>query len=140
MEEICSKISPEKTICIIKRKNDAKDGRQDLTKDHEVLQVSLCNVNEGIVAKPHAHLLQSRTTEKTQESMVVVKGKMESTVYDLDHKTILGKFELEEGDCFIALNGGHSHKALKNNTLFYEFKNGPYYGPEKDRKLIQNDS
>jgi len=136
MREIYSKIDSKRLVSVVKRKKDITSGRQDLTDVERELQVAACNVKEGIITKPHRHLPQKRLTEKTHESIVVVKGKVESIIYDIDNKTVLEKVELGEGDCLIALDGGHSHTSLEENTLFYEFKNGPYHGVEKDREAI----
>jgi hypothetical protein len=44
--------------------------------------------------------------------------------------------ELLSGSCMIFFSGGHALKVLEDNTLFYEFKNGPYYGHDTDKYNI----
>ena len=56
------------------------------------------------------------------------------TIYDID-KSLVEKTILNEGDCYMIVNGGHCIKTLSDAQLF-EFKNGPYYGPEKDKTEI----
>ena len=43
---------------------------------------------------------------------------------------------LESGDCIVLFSGAHSLECLTDDTLLYEFKNGPYFGPEKDKEFI----
>ncbi len=83
----------------------------------------------------HKHRPQIRNTNKTQECFVVITGKVGVDLFDIDNKQI-GKFILESGDCYIYLGGGHSFEVLEDNTFFYEFKNGPYYGRENDKEFI----
>ena len=43
------------------------------------------------------------------------------------------------GDCLILFRGGHGFKNIAKNTIFYEIKNGPYYGKGKDTDEILNE-
>ena len=37
----------------------------------------------------------------------------------------------------ICLEGGHGYEILEDNTRVLEIKNGPYPGPEKDRRRLE---
>ena len=67
--------------------------------------------------------------------MGYLKWKCRRCFYDLNDK-IVKKILLNDGDCVIIYSGGHSLSILEDDTILYEFKNGPYYGPEKDKKFI----
>lgn len=138
MEKIYSKIDSGKLLHIIWRYNDGEPGKMNfIVPEHEFMQGAAgLHLPKGhTFGGAHKHLPQKRVTDKTQESFVVVKGTVEIGVYDLDHK-LLAKNILNEGDCYIYLGGGHSFNVLKDKTFIYEFKNGPYYGREKDKEFI----
>ena len=44
---------------------------------------------------------------------------------------------MSSGDCIVSMSAGHSFEVLEDDTLLYEFKNGPYYGTEKDKEFIR---
>ena len=48
----------------------------------------------------------------------------------------MGTYELKKGDMAIVYKAGHSFNVLEDNTVLYEFKNGPYYGKLKDKTMI----
>ena len=41
------------------------------------------------------------------------------------------------GDCVVVFKAGHEFTVLEDNTIIYEFKNGPYYGVEADKTFIK---
>ena len=47
------------------------------------------------------------------------------------------KVTLKPGDISITFEGGHKLEILKNNTVIYEHKNGPYEGQKKDLKYLK---
>ena len=61
--------------------------------------------------------------------------KFEVEIFDIDNVS-LGRFILGRFDAVILIKGGHSLKALKNNSKIYEIKNGPYFGSEIDKVYI----
>ena len=132
MEKIYSLIEPGVLLHAICRKEDISLRREDFASPNEFLQVAALILKKGEEVKAHKHLDNSRTTSITQESIVVIEGAIEANFYDLNNsliKTII----LNEGDCCVTFRGGHFFKALEENTKFYEIKNGPYEGREKDK-------
>jgi len=111
------------------------DYRDDLSPDHEFLQVSARNLKLGIKIKPHKHNIQTRETDLTQEAWVILSGKLRANIYDLDD-SFLTELILGSGDCIVLFRGGHSLEVIEDNTKFYEFKNGPYNGVEADKQSI----
>ena len=134
MEKIYSKLNPEVLLHIIKRAEDIKDERQELSHIDDPLQGLVYNVSKGKVFQAHFHNPLERTTSITQEAFIVIKGKLILTIFDIDH-TEVAKRELNQGDCAIMKMGGHSFE-VGEDTIFYELKPGPYLGKEKDKTYI----
>jgi len=108
--------------------------RIDISPDEEYLQVSCLSLQNGKTFDAHQHLENIRKITMTQESWVVVKGRVKVYYYDTDGELITTK-ELEAGDCTITFRGGHNYECL-DDALVYEFKNGPYLGKSKDKELL----
>ena len=122
---------------IIFRNKKIINKRNNLCNENEYLQVSTQKLKKNFEIKPHIHLKLNRKTTITQEIWMIIKGKIEVKIYDID-KSYIKKFILKEGDFYILLRGGHSMKVLKNNSEFYEIKNGPYFmGKKKDIMYLE---
>ena len=130
--KIKSKKNNKVNLGIIFRNKKITNIRNNLCNENEYLQVSTQKLNKNFEIKPHIHLKLNRKTTITQETWIIIKGEIEVKIYDID-KSYIKKLILKKGDLFILLRGGHSMKVLKNNTEFYEIKNGPYFiGKKKD--------
>lgn len=134
MESIYSKID-QRLICSYIFRKDINEYRSDLSPVSEILQCCARKLKGGTFVAPHKHLPIERITIGTQEAWVVVEGLVLATVYDINDSCI-AEIELNSGSCMIFFNGGHSLTAIENNTIFYEFKNGPYYGFDTDKHNI----
>ena len=108
--------------------------RSGITEPGHFLQAMSFKLPADTEVKPHKHNPQERETSQTHEACLVLEGAIELSVYDTDN-SIVEKTVLNGGDCTILINGGHSIKTLTESKLF-EFKNGPYNGPEKDKTPI----
>ena len=135
MKKIYSKINPNILLSIVNRLEDINDKRKDLIPESEYLQVACFEMNEGKTFKAHKHLEQEKTTKITQESFVIVQGKIKAIIYDLDD-TVVAEPILNAGDCIITLYGGHNYLGLEEGTIIYEHKTGPYNGVAKDKTYI----
>lgn len=114
---------------------DITEIRMDLSPESEFLQVSCFKLNENKTFRSHKHLNLERQTNITQESWVVIKGKIKAILYDVDDK-ILEEIVLNAGDCSITFRGGHNYLCLEDNTVVYEYKTGPYLGQQVDKVFI----
>tara|TARA_R110001583_G_scaffold12547_2_gene55596 strand:- start:10076 stop:10480 length:405 start_codon:yes stop_codon:yes gene_type:complete len=112
-----------------------KDDRIDISPDEEYMQVSCLNLQDGKTFNAHKHLENIREITITQESWVVIRGKVKAYYYDTDNELITTA-ELSAGDCTITFRGGHNYESMEDDTLVYEFKNGPYFGRAKDKELL----
>ena len=128
--KIKSKKNNKVNLGIIFENKKTTNKRNNLCNENEYLQISTQKLKKKFEIKPHIHLKLNRKTTITQEIWVIIKGKIEVKIYDID-KSYIKKFILEKGDLYILLRGGHSMKVLTNNTEFYEIKNGPYFMNKK---------
>lgn len=138
MEKIYSKIDPQRLLHIINRKSNIAEKRSDISPDNEFLQVSCFSLHNGKTFKPHYHVPLERHTTITQESWIVVQGKIKAILYDTDN-TIIAERILEQGDLSITFYGGHNYVSLEDNTQVYEYKTGPYMGQARDKEFIENE-
>jgi len=135
MKKIYSKIQPSVLLHIINTKKEITEQRQDLSSNEEYLQVSCFQLQKGKTFRPHKHIELLRKTDITQESWVVIQGKVKAILYDLDDK-IISEEILEAGDCSITFRGGHNYESLEDNSIVYEYKTGPYFGQITDKVFI----
>lgn len=110
-------------------------GLDFLTKDKDFLQAATWNYRKGRQLGPHSHLLCERQVNLTQEFIYVKEGSLAATFYDKNDR-IISKHILRAGDFALFFAGGHGYLILEDDTEVIEIKNGPYAGPEKDRKRI----
>jgi len=138
MEKIYSKVSPEKLLHVITRKDDFKSGRQDIVDESQFIQCSMLQMEDGKTFRPHKHIWKERTRNViAQESWVIIRGNVEAILYDLDD-SILERVVLNEGDASFTLEGGHNYRILEQDTLVYEYKTGPYEGQLFDKQFIDD--
>jgi len=135
MRNLYSKVDPTVLLHIVNKQSDITYDRCNMTPDEEYLQVSSFRLNNGKTFKAHKHIENNRHTTITQESWIVIKGKIKAILYDLDD-TVLEEVILEQGDCSITLRGGHNYLCLEDDSVVYEYKTGPYFGIDKDKVLI----
>jgi len=134
MEEIISK-DGKTLLHKIFRKEDFRKGRIDISPEQEYLQLSSLKMEEGKTFRPHKHIVYEKITNIAQESWVVIQGKVEAILYDLDD-SIARTVVLEPGDVSITFRGGHNYKSLEEDSLVYEYKTGPYLGQKFDKVFI----
>jgi len=121
----------------IYRLDDLEGDRFDFTSEDKYLQGALMKMNNGKSFRNHKHIKCERHTDMTQETWVVIRGSVQVDYYDEDSK-FMGTEILNDGDCTITFAGGHKYSCIKDDTLVYEFKNGPYYGRDADKVFIDD--
>tara|TARA_B110000483_G_C18188044_1_gene539747 strand:+ start:807 stop:1214 length:408 start_codon:yes stop_codon:yes gene_type:complete len=135
MKQIYSKIKKDKIIASIIKLKDIGDYRTDISPESEYIQVSARSIKKGINVPAHMHLPIDRETDITQETWIIISGKIEFELFDLDNSFIC-KGMIEAGGSVTLYRGGHSLKIIEENTIMYEIKTGPYFGIESDKKLL----
>lgn len=135
MKSYYSKIQPQRLISSLIRLSDIKNYRTDICPSSEYIQVSARTFESTTHVKPHIHKPIDRHSKLTQEAWIVISGEIKAEIFDIDKK-FLDEIILTSGDCIVLFSGGHSLTSLKENTIFYEIKTGPYYGYENDKEDI----
>ena len=73
MEQIYSKVEPDKLLHIVVRKEDLKPGRVEVVSENNFIQCALLNMEKGKTFKPHKHVWKSGEEQCiAQESWVVI--------------------------------------------------------------------
>lgn len=134
MEKIYSKVKPNTLLHLINRLYEI-EGRHDVAPSNEFLQLATLKMKKGQTFKPHKHIEFKKETNIAQESWIVIKGSVKCIFYDLDD-TVIAEPVLYPGDCSMTFRGGHNYLILEEDTIVYEYKTGPYYGQEFDKKFI----
>jgi hypothetical protein len=135
MKKHYSNLEDNKILYSVVKINEIEHNRKDLSPETEYLQVSCKKLKKANSFRAHKHLPLERNTHTTHESWVIIKGSIKAQLYDLDD-SLYSEEVLSSGDCLVCFSAGHSFEVLEDDTLLYEFKNGPYYGVEKDKKFI----
>jgi hypothetical protein len=105
------------------------------TEDKNFIQVGTWNYKKNTLLDLHYHLEFPRVAYKTNESVYVVKGRINCSLFTEDGE-FLTEIEINENEMITQFNGAHEYKILED-TIAIEIKNGPYFGPEKDRVRIE---
>jgi|TARA_B110000967_G_C18846855_1_gene542438 hypothetical protein len=136
VKKIFSKIKKKKLLHIIFSPSK-KNQRINISPDGEFMQLCYLNLNKENKFLPHKHFWKINKEKKkiVQESWLLIKGSAKVSFYDLDDKFLISKI-LKPGDVSITFAGGHKLDILKNDTIIYEHKNGPYEGQKKDLKYL----
>jgi len=128
---IYSNKKKNKILGAVHRYKKISNKRKNISPINEYLQVSSQKLKKGDYINSHIHLKNKRTTLRTQEVWLVLKGKLSVKIFDIDKKNIKNLI-LNKGDIYVLFCGGHSFKVLSNHAEFYEIKNGPYKKNIKD--------
>jgi hypothetical protein len=143
MKTIISQVQEGKLLHIVHRLEPDTAGtieRTEIAPPEQFLQLCLLRVEEGRSFPPHKHIWKepSYSSVIAQESWIVVRGSVRVHFYDLDDKLLASEI-LEQGDCSMTFEGGHSYEIIEPNTIVYEYKTGPYRGQKLDKEFINED-
>lgn len=109
-----------------------KNGAIPLTDPHEPLQVLVHKRQKGKHTQAHLHTPKKRITQKLQECLVIMKGRIKIDFYGLDKKFFKSIY-VSAGEIIIFMNGGHAVHILEDSEII-EVKNGPFV---EDKVLIE---
>jgi hypothetical protein len=133
MEEI--KSDDGKIIAIVARRDFRKDGVNFVSKRDFPLQLGISSYKQGATIKAHFHIEKEITINKIQEVVHIKSGRTVVNLYDLNGKKFKS-VELSDGDTILFVDGGHGFEMLEN-TKIIEVKQGPYFGRDKDKRMIE---
>ena len=126
---IYSKVRPGRALHAIADALAPGSGRTDVSTPEQFLQASVVPLRSGRVVAPHTHAPRRDLScpPVTQESWVVIRGKIRVRLFDIDHSP-LDEQVLSAGCLLVTYDGGHSLECIEEDTVMLEFKNGPYEG------------
>ena len=134
MIKIYSQVKPDLLLHIIYHPDKKNIRRQDLTPEEEFIQVAFLHMKENEIISAHKHTPKLATINITQESIIVIKGSINVSLYDVDDH-LISEYKLKQSDCVITFRGGHKYQVLSSDAFVYEHKTGPYLGI--DKKMIE---
>jgi hypothetical protein len=123
-------------LAFVLRAGTNADGLKFYSRDTDFIQIGTWHYNAGQKLKAHIHKEFSREAQRTQEVVIVKKGAMRSTIFTPEEKPLTSVM-LHEGDILVCLAGGHDFQIMDDHTEIIEIKNGPFFGVEKDKKIIE---
>jgi len=106
------------------------------SNEEEFVQAGSWNYSEGKELKAHSHNKVMRSISHTQEVIFIKSGSLVAYIYD-NENNLVEEVEAYTDDILIMLAGGHGYKILEDDTKVLEIKNGPYLGPDIDRKRFE---
>ena len=134
MIKIYSQVKPDLLLHIIYHPDNKNIRRQDLTPEEEFIQVAFLHLKENEIISAHKHTPKLATINITQESIIVIRGSINVSLYDIDDH-LISEYILKKSDCVITFRGGHKYQVLSSDAFVYEHKTGPYLGI--DKKMIE---
>ncbi len=124
-----------RTIAIVVRKDFKKEGVNFISDPDFPLQLGISNYKENEEVKAHFHIENEIKINKIQEIIYIKKGKALANLYNkegFNFKSV----ELTTGDIIFFIEGGHGFKMLEETDII-EVKQGPYFGRNKDKRMIE---
>jgi len=133
MEEI--KSDDGKIIAIVVKSDFKKEGVNFVSKGGYPLQLGISSYKKGGTIKAHFHIEKEIRINKIQEVVHIKSGRAMVNLYDLNGKKFQS-VELSDGDTIFLVDGGHGFEML-DDTKIIEVKQGPYFGKDKDKRMIE---
>jgi hypothetical protein len=113
-------------FALVIRREFSRPGPNFFTPGEFSQQLGLLVHPKGRVVKRHRHKLVKREIFRTQEVLVLLKGKIRVELYD-DERAKLKTVILKSGDSILLAQGGHKVTVLSHSKII-EVKQGPYAG------------
>lgn len=110
------------------------EGLDFLTNDESFIQIGTWNYKKDKILDAHYHNYFERSSYITQEVVYVLQGKIKCNLYQED-TTYIDFAIVESGMMIVQYKGVHEYEMLEDSKVL-EVKNGPYYGPDKDRTRV----
>ena len=112
-----------------------KNGLNFFSQDEDFIQVGIWGYGTGKELKAHIHNEVKREVLWTQEVLFVRSGMLRANIFDTNENKVT-ELNVSAGDVIILLRGGHGYDILEDGTQVLEIKNGPYVGPDMDRRRL----
>ena len=115
--------------------NDVNKGLAFLSDDSDFIQLGTWNYEKNFSTVPHYHLEHDKPSNLTQEVVLVHKGSVKCRLFTKEGNYV-DEVDINEGELIVQIYGVHEY-IMNEDSIVLEIKNGPYYGPEIDRKRIE---
>ena len=115
--------------------NDVSKGLEFLSDDTDFIQLGTWNYEKNFSTVPHYHLEHDKPSNLTQEVVLVHKGSVKCRLFTKEGNYV-DEVDINEGELIVQIYGVHEY-IMNEDSIVLEIKNGPYYGPEIDRKRIE---
>ena len=122
----------DEVYAILITNDSIKDGSEWFGNQIESLQASRMSYPKGKSFKVHYHILNPRTIKRTQESFIVISGKISVAVYG-NSGELLDTLVASAGEAIIVYRGGHGVKILEDSVC-YEIKAGQFSYVSEDKE------
>ena len=113
---------------LIVRRDFRKPGVHFFTPGDFSQQLGHMSHPAGLKIEPHLHREVFRGVRRTQEVLVIRKGRLRVDFYT-DARELVDSRVLEAGDVILLVQGGHGFEVIEACDMI-EIKQGPYLGDE----------
>ncbi len=127
--------NPKNPTAIVIRKNEKIEGIEFFSPLDFGLQLGLMTRDANHKVPAHIHNEVERSISKTQEVLVIRRGRIRVDLYG-DSQNVSESLILFEGDTILLASGGHGIEILDASEIL-EIKQGPYLGLG-DKKVIED--
>ena len=110
------------------------EGLDFLTNDESFIQVGTWKYEKGKVLDAHYHNTYERKAYLTQEVVIVLNGTILCNLFTLE-RDFITTVEVKEKQLIIQYQGIQEYEIIEDSKII-EVKNGPYFGPDKDRTRV----
>ena len=122
------------TLAYVVRARWQPQATEFVTPDSFSLQMGMIVYGKGQSIMPHMHLPITRSVQGTNEVVTVRSGACDVDLYD-DGRTLVATRRLERGDVILLLGGGHGFR-MREDTVLFEVKQGPFAGGRDKERFV----
>jgi|TARA_Y100000389_G_scaffold204238_1_gene255774 hypothetical protein len=114
--------------------DEIPEGLTFLSQDERFIQFGTWNYKKGQLLDAHFHNTFDRTSNITQEIVIVLKGSLSCKLYN-KNKDLIDELIVRENQFIVQYSLVHEYMVIEDSIVL-EVKNGPYFGPDKDRTRV----
>lgn len=125
-----------KTLAIIDNVANFPPGLAFYGTADDFIQVGRFRYDEGKTLRDHRHITRTRTVDKTQEILIVLKGLVQATTFAEEGALVVDSRDLKAGEFIISYWGGIGFRVLTDDTRLLEIKPGPFNVNNDDEERV----
>ena len=123
----------EEVYALLTSIDNAREGSEWFGNQIESLQAQRMKYPAGKKFRIHHHILNPRTIKRTQESFIVIRGRIAIDIYGND-AALIGTLEAGPGDAIFCYRGGHGVRIVED-AVVYEVKAGQFSYVSEDKEF-----